>query len=389
LSHNTIGDLLTGRAHWNYSESVAQPNLVQIRPKSDLGRHAPLKLQKGISETLMANSIANSYLNRKTDWSFTAVISLLSLIIALPFAAFAQSSAQNATKDGATDGKTTPAAPKIALEEREHDFGKVSMGKELSHTFKIKNEGVAELIIHNVSPACGCTASEFPKKLAPGEEGKITLSVKTAGMNGKIDRYADIISNDATQAGLKLWLHMDVHKDDSNIVNSGGANNMAEKSVLDFSLKNIDGKETKLSDYRGKVLLLVNVASKCGYTPQYEGLQAIHSKYSAQGLVVMGLPANNFGGQEPGTNEEIKQFCTVNYKVAFPMFAKISVKGADIHPLYKYLTSKETNPEFGGDIKWNFNKFLVDRNGKIIARFDSGDKPEGEKVTQAIENALK
>jgi glutathione peroxidase len=180
-----------------------------------------------------------------------------------------------------------------------------------------------------------------------------------------------------------------VHKEDSNIVNSGGTNNMAEKSVLDFALKNIDGKETKLSDYRGKVLLLVNVASQCGYTPQYEGLQAVYSKYSAQGLIVLGFPANNFGGQEPGTNEEIKQFCTLKYKVSFPMFAKISVKGADIHPLYQFLTSKETDPEFSGDIKWNFNKFLVDRNGKIIARFDSGDKPEGEKVTQAIEKALK
>lgn len=339
----------------------------------------------------MANSIANNYLNRKSDWSFTAVISLLSLIIALPLAAFAQNGAPNAApntaKDGAPDSKTKPA-PKIALEEREHNFGKVKEGEQISHTFKIKNEGSAELVIHNVSPACGCTASDFPKKLAPGEEGKVTLSVRTAGMNGKNDRYADIISNDAAQAGLKLWLHMDVYKGDSNIGNSGGANNMAEKSVLDFTMKSIDGKETKLSDYRGKVLLLVNVASQCGYTPQYEGLQAIYSKYGAQGLVVLGFPANNFGGQEPGTNEEIKQFCTVKYKVSFPMFAKISVKGADIHPLYKFLTSKESDPEFGGDITWNFNKFLVDRDGKIIARFETREKPEGEKVTQAVEKAL-
>jgi glutathione peroxidase len=240
------------------------------------------------------------------------------------------------------------------------------------------------LVIHNVSPACGCTASDFPRKLSPGEDGKITLAVKTAGMNGKNDRYADVISNDTTQASLKLWVHMDVYKADSE-----GANNMSEKSVLDFTLKNIDGKETKLSDYRGKVLLLVNVASQCGYTPQYEGLQAIYAKYRDQGLVVMGFPANNFGSQEPGTNEEIKQFCTLKYKVAFPMFAKISVKGADIHPLYKFLTSKETDPEFGGDINWNFNKFLVDRNGKVIARFATQEKPEGEKVTQAIEKALK
>jgi glutathione peroxidase len=333
----------------------------------------------------MANAIANNYMNRKPDWSFTVVISLLSLIIALPLAAFAQNGAQ----EGAQDGKTKPAAPKIALEEREHNFGKVKEGEEVSHTFKIKNEGAAELVIHNVSPACGCTASDFTRKLAPGEEGKITLAVKTAGMNGKNDRYADVFSNDAAQAGLKLWLHMDVYKGDSGAAGSEGANNMAEKSVLDFTLKNIEGKETKLSDYRGKVLLLVNVASQCGYTPQYEGLQAMYAKYRDQGLVVLGFPANNFGGQEPGTNEEIKQFCTLKYKVSFPMFAKISVKGGDIHPLYKFLTSKETDPEFGGDISWNFNKFLVDRSGKVIARFETKEKPEGEKVTQAIEKALK
>lgn len=333
----------------------------------------------------MVNVVVNDYSNRKSDWGFTSVISLLSLIIVIPFAVFAQAPAQN----GAHDGKDMPSAPKIALEEREHNFGRVKEGEVMSHTFKIKNEGAAELVIHNVSPACGCTASDFPKKLAPGEEGKITLAVKTAGMNGKNDRYADIISNDLAQASLKLWLHMDVYKPDSNNANSEGANNMSEKSVLDFTLKNIDGKETKLSDYRGKVLLLVNVASQCGYTPQYEGLQAIYGKYHDQGLVVIGFPANNFGGQEPGTNEEIKQFCTLKYKVSFPMFAKISVKGADMHPLYKFLTSKETNPEFGGDISWNFNKFLVDRNGKVIARFETREKPEGEKVTQAIEKALK
>ncbi len=315
---------------------------------------------------------------------FSIAFSLLCLIVALPFAAFGQ--AAQAGQAG-QDGNTKPAAPKLVVEEYEYSFGKVKAGDEVTHTFKIKNEGAAELIIHNVSPACGCTASDFSRKLAPGEEGRIALAIKTAGMNGKTERYADVISNDASQVGLKLWLHLDVYKGDSS--NSGEANNMAEKSVLDFTLKNIDGKETKLSDYRGKALLLVNVASKCGYTPQYEGLQAIYAKYRDQGLVILGFPANNFGGQEPGTNEEIKEFCTLKYKVNFPMFAKISVKGADIHPLYQFLTSKETNPEFGGDITWNFNKFLVDRNGKVIARFETREKPEGEKVTQAIEKALK
>jgi glutathione peroxidase len=164
---------------------------------------------------------------------------------------------------------------------------------------------------------------------------------------------------------------------------------MAEKSVLDFTMKSIDGNDVKLDGYRGKVLLLVNVASKCGFTPQYQGLESIYEKYKDQGLVVMGFPANNFLWQEPGSNEEIKTFCTAKYNVSFPMFAKISVKGDKIHPLYKFLTSKQTDPEFGGGISWNFNKFLVDRGGKIIARFGSKDKPEDGKVVQAIEQALK
>lgn len=168
-----------------------------------------------------------------------------------------------------------------------------------------------------------------------------------------------------------------------------GGTTMAAKSVHEFTLKNIDGKDVALSSYKGKVVLLVNVASKCGYTPQYEGLQAVYSKYKDQGFTILGFPANNFMGQEPGTNEEIKTFCQTKYNVSFPLFAKISVKGDDIHPLYQFLTSKETNPEFGGDITWNFNKFLVDRNGKIIARFATKDKPEDEKITQAIAQALK
>ena len=135
--------------------------------------------------------------------------------------------------------------------------------------------------------------------------------------------------------------------------------------------------------------MLVNVASKCGYTPQYKGLEAVYEKYKEQGLVVMGFPANNFLWQEPGSDQEIKTFCTTKYNVTFPMFAKISVKGSKIHPLYKFLTSKETDPEFSGGISWNFNKFLVDRSGKIVARFSSKDEPESVKVLQAIEQALK
>jgi glutathione peroxidase len=159
--------------------------------------------------------------------------------------------------------------------------------------------------------------------------------------------------------------------------------------IYDIEVKDIDGNQVKLEQYRGKVLLLVNVASQCGFTPQYEGLQKIYAKYRDQGFLVLGFPANNFGGQEPGADQEIKTFCSTRFHVTFPMFSKISVKGADKHPLYKYLTEAETDPEFAGEIKWNFNKFLVDRQGNLIARFDSPDTPEGEKVTKAIEAALK
>jgi glutathione peroxidase len=161
-----------------------------------------------------------------------------------------------------------------------------------------------------------------------------------------------------------------------------------EKSVLDFKMKDIDGNDIKLKKYKGNVLLVVNTASKCGYTPQYEGLQATYTKYKEQGFYVLGFPANNFGGQEPGTDPEIKEFCSLKYKVTFPMFSKISVKGDDQHPLYSFLTSKETDPNFAGDITWNFNKFLIDRKGNIVARFSSKDKPEGEAVTAAIEKYL-
>jgi len=160
-------------------------------------------------------------------------------------------------------------------------------------------------------------------------------------------------------------------------------------SIYDFVVNDIDGKPVKLEQYKGKAILIVNVASECGNTPQYEGLQDLYSKYGDKGLVILGFPANNFGGQEPGSNEEIKAFCSTNYGVTFPMFSKISVKGEDIHPLYKYLTSEETNPDFAGDITWNFNKFLIGPSGKVVARFGSKDKPKSEKVLKAIQLALK
>jgi len=157
----------------------------------------------------------------------------------------------------------------------------------------------------------------------------------------------------------------------------------AASSVHEFTLPSIDGAPAPLSAYKGKVALLVNVASKCGYTPQYTGLQALYQKYKDQGFVILGFPANNFGAQEPGTNEEIKTFCSSKYMVTFPMYGKISVKGADQAPLYKFLTDNT-----GGDIKWNFTKILVDQNGKIISRFESKVEPDSAELVGAIEKAL-
>ena len=159
-------------------------------------------------------------------------------------------------------------------------------------------------------------------------------------------------------------------------------------SIYDFEMLDIDGNKVGLDKYKGKVVMIVNTASKCGYTPQYEGLEKIYEKYKDSGFVILGFPANNFGGQEPGTNKEIKEFCTLRYKVSFPMFAKISVKGDDQHPLYTYLTSENSDPKFAGEITWNFNKFLIGRDGKIIDRFATQDTPESEKITGAIEKAL-
>ena len=158
-------------------------------------------------------------------------------------------------------------------------------------------------------------------------------------------------------------------------------------SLYDIPLKDIDGKDTSLKAYQGKVLLIVNVASKCGYTRQYAPLQAVFEKYKDKGFVILGFPCNDFGGQEPGSNTDIKQFCSGKFNVTFPLFDKVGVKtGAGQSPLYAALTGKDA--AFPGEVKWNFGKFLVGRDGKVLARFGSGDEPDSEKVTQAIESAL-
>lgn len=162
--------------------------------------------------------------------------------------------------------------------------------------------------------------------------------------------------------------------------------NMAKK-IGDFKVKDIDGKEVDLSIYEGKVVLIVNVASKCGYTKQYNGLEAIYKKYKDQGLVILGFPCNDFGGQEPGTNDEIKEFCSTKFSVTFPMMDKVSVLGENKTPLFAFLTDNSVTGT--QDIKWNFEKFLINKQGEIVERFVSADEPESEKVTKAIEALLK
>ncbi|MEI8282967.1 MAG: glutathione peroxidase [Armatimonadota bacterium] len=157
-------------------------------------------------------------------------------------------------------------------------------------------------------------------------------------------------------------------------------------SIYDFTMANIDGKPTSLKKYKGKVLLVVNVASRCGNTPQYEQLEAIYEKYQKQGLVVLGFPANNFGGQEPGTNDEIKTFCTAKYNVKFPMFSKISVKGEDIAPLYKWLLAQSNSTT---DVDWNFAKFLVAKDGSTVKRYSFRLKPDNASIVTDLEAALK
>jgi glutathione peroxidase len=162
-----------------------------------------------------------------------------------------------------------------------------------------------------------------------------------------------------------------------------------DKNALSFTLKDIKGNPVELSKYKGKVVLLVNVASYCGNTPQYKGLEELYEKNKDKGLVVIGIPANEFGKQEPGTNEEIEKFCTSKYNVSFPMMSKVVVKGEGIDPLYKYLTSVDTAPAKKGDVTWNFEKFLIGKNGQVVGRFSPKTKPEDPKLVESIEAELK
>ncbi len=172
-------------------------------------------------------------------------------------------------------------------------------------------------------------------------------------------------------------------------INAIPQENSAEMSdALDVTMTNIEGRQVDLNSYRGKVVLIVNVASACGYTPQYAGLQSLHDRYASEGLAILGFPSNDFGGQEPGTNAQIVEFCEKNYGVRFDMFSKIGVKGGNKVPLYDFLTSASTHPASPGEVRWNFEKFLVSRDGKILDRFRSPVEPDSGEMISAIEAAL-
>lgn len=162
----------------------------------------------------------------------------------------------------------------------------------------------------------------------------------------------------------------------------GTQSTMLAKDLYGFELKTLEGDKAPLSAFSGKVLLIVNVASECGYTPQYSGLQTLHERYAGRGLIVMGIPSNDFGGQEPGSSQEIRAFCSSKFHVSFPMFEKVAIKGDDKHPLYQWLTAQK------GTVGWNFNKFLIDKKGKLVERFDSGVAPLDRELTLQIEKQL-
>lgn len=186
--------------------------------------------------------------------------------------------------------------------------------------------------------------------------------------------------------GLVVLAGCACKRHESEAAGTGRAAPADERYILRYTMKTIDGEEQDLSAYEGKVLLVVNVASKCGLTPQYEGLEALYREHKDEGLVVLGFPANDFNGQEPGTEAEIRQFCTANYGVTFPMFSKISVKGAGAHPLYRQLA--ELPPPAGGEPSWNFTKYLVDRDGNVVMRFDPRTKPDDPALVAAVEAEL-
>ena len=192
-----------------------------------------------------------------------------------------------------------------------------------------------------------------------------------------------------TLAAAALLLFSCAGMSNPTVANDEAMSNTPDKSIHDFTMTTLEGDQQSLSEYKGKVLIIVNTASKCGYTPQYEDMQAYYEANKDRDVVILGFPANNFGGQEPGSDSEIAEFCEKNYGVNFPMFSKISVKGDDTHPLYQYLTNKDQNGRIDAKVGWNFNKFVVDQNGHVVAHFGSSDKVSEQKISELVDELLK
>lgn len=269
--------------------------------------------------------------------------------------------------------------------------------------------GVGLLVISGCCSACS-TGDQAPGGVSPSEEGCPGQCLVSAQAGSECDDCSacnlaakekagkgcplcesskkDALAAAATEPAVETAPAEAVPEASETADDDTGKGGAKVSGPLSFTMKGLDGKTVELSQYKGKVVMIVNVASKCGLTPQYQQLEALYEKYADKGFVIIGVPANNFGGQEPGTDAEIAEFCKKNYGVKFPMLSKVSVKGDDKCDLYKFLTSKETNPKFAGEITWNFEKFIVGRNGQVVARFAPRVKPDAPEVVAVIEAEL-
>lgn len=249
--------------------------------------------------------------------------------------------------------------------------------------------GAAILLAASILPACAASPTAARADKAGPTKARSQATSTDKAQQAQIARLQlELASSQAQVSALKKQLAQMMAQPPQTQAAAQPKEKKPVPAVLNFTLKNLEGKDVNLSQYAGQAVMIVNTASKCGNTPQYEGLQKLYDKYKAQGFVILGFPSNDFNGQEPGSDADIAAFCHQNYGVSFPMFSKVQVKGEGKTPLYEFLTSEKTNPDSPGEIDWNFAKFIIGRDGKIAARFKASVKPETPEVTAAIEKAL-
>lgn len=270
---------------------------------------------------------------------------------------------------------SVPVSASVSTNEMVFYVGSNSTKRALSSTNEVSVQTLPALTVVSIGLSGSYTRKNY-------EEGLVKLNAWLAKQKEWQTNAAPYVVY--WNSPFTLWF---LRKSEIHIPVTRAAN--AVPAFYTFPVETIDGTPTNLAPYKGQVALVINVASKCGFTSQYAGLQKLYATYQKRGLVLLGFPSNDFLGQEPGTNYEIQQFCTLNYGVTFPIFGKIHVKGKEQHPLYAWLTDSTLHPEFGGAISWNFNKFLIDRHGNLIARFGSRTTPDDPKLIEAIEKALK